>query len=408
MTARYLFRPRPLLRRPARLLGALGLLLVPLLGAGGVSAEGPGWRSASSWGPAHLAGVPFITATAAVLMDARSGQVIYADNPDLPWPPASTTKIMTALVAIETMPLDARIRISPRVARFRVGSAIGLPEGRRVPLHDLLYGLMLQSGNDAALAVAEGVGGTVDAFVARMNDEAHRLGATRTHFTSPHGLFDPDHYSTAYDLALLTRVAMQNPTFREIVRTRRWTWTLPGGGRRFLWNHNRLLARYPGADGVKTGYIHQSGQTLVASAVHQGWRLIAVLLHARDLWGDASRLLSYGFTRYRSVELARAGEELATIEVAGADRPVVGIVPEPVYGALAPGEEAERRISLLPHLAVPIRQGERIGEVAFYASGRLMESAPLVAAQDVGSQAGLHWIVEWIGRVVHVRKPPGL
>jgi serine-type D-Ala-D-Ala carboxypeptidase (penicillin-binding protein 5/6) len=404
MTPQLFCHRRP--RRPARLLG-LGLLLAPLLVAGGVSAEGPR-LSLWSGGPGHPGGVPFVTATAAVLMDARSGEVLYERNSHLEWPPASTTKIMTALVAIEAAPLDTPILISPRVARFRIGSVVGLPEGRRIPLHDLLYGLMLQSGNDTALAIAEGVGGTVDGFVARMNDEARRLGAADTHFSSPHGLYAPDHYSTAYDLGLLTRVAMENPAFREIVRTRRWTWVLPGGARRFLWNHNRLLSRYQGADGVKTGYIHQAGMTLVASAVRDGWRLIAVLLHTRDLWGDASRLLSYGFDHYRSVELAPAGAELATVDVPGGDGPIPGVVAETVYGALAPGEVAAPRVTLLPRLTPPIRQGERIGDIAFYASGRLVASAPLVAARGIVPPPPLLGIVGWAERVVHVHAIPGL
>lgn len=403
MTIRSLFRRR---RRPAGLAG-LGLLLASLLLAGGVSAGGP-IRVVPSGGPAFPAGLPFITATAAVLMDARSGDILYDRDSHLEWPPASTTKIMTALVAIEAAPLDTPILISPRVARFRIGSVVGLPEGRRIPLHDLLYGLMLPSGNDVAMAIAEGVGGTVDAFVARMNDEARRLGAADTHFASPHGLYAPDNYSTAYDLALLARVAMENPVFREVVRTRRWTWVLPTGARRFLWNHNRLLSRYQGADGVKTGYIHQAGQILVASAVRNGWRLIAVLLHARDLWGDAARLLSYGFDHYRSVELAPAGEELATVDLPGADRPIVGVAPEPVYGALAPGEVAVRRVALFPLLALPIRQGERIGDVSFYASERLVGSAPLVAAQGIGPQPWPFGIAEGVGRMVHVPAMPGL
>ncbi len=408
MIIRPFFRHR-LRRRPA---AWLGLVLLPLVAwgpAAGASLQLLPARAPETPGPAR------VTATAAVLMDARTGQILYSRNPHLLWPPASTTKIMTALVALQAAPVDASIQISPEVARFRVGSVVGLPAGARIPLRDLLYGLMLQSGNDVALAIAEGVAGTVPAFVRRMNDEARQLGATQTHFTSPHGLFDADHYTTAYDLALITRAAMQNPTFREIVRTRRWTFTPPAGPSRALWNHNRLLSRYPGADGVKTGYVHQSGETLVASATRDGWRLIAVLLHSGDLWGDASRLLSYGFAHFHAVELARAGEELAAIEVPGADRLVQGIVPDDVYGALGPGEVPLRRVSLRPHLALPIRRGDQVGEVEFYASGaraygvantrlsqyvRLVRSAPLVAARGVASESNLERAIQWVGRMV--------
>jgi len=272
-----------------------------------------------------------VTATAALLMDAQTGQVLYSRNPHLVWPPASTTKVLTALVALRTTPLATPIRITPEVARFRVGSVVGLPAGAEISLHDLLYGLMLQSGNDVALAVAEGVSGTVPAFVARMNAAAQHLGARQTHFTSPHGLYDPNHYTTAYDLALITRVAMENPTFREIVRTERWTFRPPGGPARVLWNHNSLLKRYPGADGVKTGYVDMSGETLVASATRNGRRLIAVLLHSGDMWGDAERLLSYGFERERSTGLARPGQESS----GRVDGWVLGLAARPVDAALA-------------------------------------------------------------------------
>jgi len=285
MTSRRRSSPRP--GRPCASFWGSGLL-IPLLALGPAGAAAP---------PRHAPVEVDVTATAALLMDARTGQVLYDRNAHLTWSPASTTKIMTALVALDRTPLDALITISPAAAHFPEGAIVGLPAGARIPLRDLLYALLLSSGNDAAVAIAEGVAGTVPAFVDRMNAMAVQLGASQTHFTSPHGLYDREHYSTAYDLALITRVALQNPAFRQIVHTRVWTLAVPGRFPRRLINHNRLLARYPGADGVKTGYVHQSGQTLVASATHHGSRLIAVLLHSRSMYTDASRLLDYGFTR---------------------------------------------------------------------------------------------------------------
>ncbi|TMI89042.1 MAG: D-alanyl-D-alanine carboxypeptidase [Bacillati bacterium ANGP1] len=276
--------------------GLLALLvaLAPASAAAPVRSPSPQPPRASQAGPFRL------TATAAVLMDAESGQVLFGRNPSLVWPPASTTKIMTALVALERAHLDTPIGITSAAAGFRIGSVLGLPADAKVPLRDLLYAMMLSSANDVAVAVAQGVGGSVPAFAALMNERAAQLGATQTHFTSPHGLYDRDHFSTAYDLALITRAAMQNPTFREIVHTRRWMFSVPGRRPRWLINHNKLLAWYPGADGVKTGYVHQSGHTLVASATRNNLRLIAVLLNPRDLWGDAARLLDYGFTHFHA------------------------------------------------------------------------------------------------------------
>ena len=341
-----------------------------------------------------------VTSTAALLMDARTGEVLYSRNPHLIWPPASTTKVLTALVALQSAPLGATFTISPEVAQFRVGSVVGLPAGARISLHDLLYALMLQSGNDVALAIAEGVAGSVPAFVARMNEEAQRLGARQSHFTSPHGLYDPNHYTTAYDLALITRVAMQNPAFEEIVRTRTWMFRPPIGAARVLWNHNRLLSQYPGADGVKTGYVDMSGETLVASASRNGWRLIVVLLHSGDIWGDAERLLSYGFGHYRSVVLAKPGEEMAAIQLPRGDGLVLGVVKAPVYGVVSTGAEAPtRRVVVNRHLTLPIRRGARVGEVDFYEHGRLLQSAPLIAARSLSAQTDLERVVDWVGRV---------
>ncbi|HKV43244.1 MAG TPA: D-alanyl-D-alanine carboxypeptidase family protein [bacterium] len=392
----YWFRQAPKARARAWGWG----VLIPLL------AMVPTWAGVPArpyTGETHRAGAAApanVTATAAILVDARSGQVLYGRNPHLSWPPASTTKIMTALVALEHAHLDTMIEITPEVAHFREGSVVGLPEGARISLHDLLYALLLPSGNDVALAVAEGVAGSVPAFVDLMNDRAQELGARQTHFTSPHGLYDRDHYTTAYDLALIADAAMQNPVFREVVHTRRWTFSVPGHRSRWLFNHNRLLSRYPGADGVKTGYVHQSGQTLVASATRNGWRLIAVLLHSRDEWGDAARLLTYGFAHYHSTEVASVGEPLAVAQLSPGGALLTGVVPRPVYAALLPGEVVRRQVSLDSHVALPIRRRARVGEVDFYVSGRLLRSAPLVAAEDVTNPMGLPGLMGWFGRVV--------
>ncbi len=346
-----------------------------------------------------------VTATAALLVDAATGQVLYERNAHLPWPPASTTKIVTALVALERARLDTPIEVSRSVARFREGSTVGLPEHARISLRDLLYALMLPSGNDVALAIAEGVGGSVPAFVDLMNVKAMALGATQTHFTAPHGLYGREHYSTAYDLSLMARAAMRYPTFREIVHTRSWVFAVPGRPARRLYNHNRFLSRYPGADGIKTGYVHESGQTLVASATRDGWRLIAVLLHSGDLYGDAARLLSFGFARYRPALLASQGDSLTALNLPGADSRVVGTVVEPVYADVTAADVVQRRIAFDDDLPLPIRRGTRIGEVRFYASGQLLQTAPLVSASDVHRRVQAFGFLSWISSVAMRYQP---
>ena len=399
MTVRRFFR-HPRFRRLAGVLA--GLLALPLSGGGasaGALVRPWLYRQYRSERPAT---VPVrVTATAAIVMDARSGQVLYSRNAHLIWPPASTTKILTALVALHRASPDAPITISRAVSRFRVGSVVGLPAGAVIPLHDLLYALLLPSGNDAALAIAEGVAGTVSAFVAQMNDEARRLGARQTNFTSPHGLYDPNHYTTVYDLALIARAAMQDETFRDIVRTERWTFRPPGARARVLTNHNRMLWWYPGADGVKTGYVNMSGETLVESATRNGWRLIVVEFHSRDMWGDASRLLTYGFDHYRAVEVARAGEEMAAVQLPGTRAVLVGAVPNAVYADVSGTEAPSRRVVIDPRLALPVRRGERLGTVDFYESGQLVQSAPIVATSGVAANTNpVARIIGWFERMV--------
>ena len=344
---------------------------------------------------------PVVGANEAVLLNPATDTIYLADNADEEMAMASTTKIMTALVAVESTPPSTLITISPYAANFRDGSVVGLPEGARIPLQDLLYALLLPSGNDVAIAIAEGTAGTVSAFVARMNDEARRLGATQTHFGSPHGLYTPDNYTTAYDLTVITRAALRNPTIAEIVRTRRWTFRIPGYRARILLNHNKLLSRFPGADGVKTGYVGESGLTLVASATRDGRRLIAVLMHTHDMWGDSARLLSYGFAHYRPKTLARAGESLAVVEVPAANQTVVGTVPDDVTVDTTPGEAVVRSVTLADGMSVPVHRGERIGEVAFSAGGRVVQISPLVAAADVlAGPSRVERVMSWIGLTV--------
>jgi D-alanyl-D-alanine carboxypeptidase (penicillin-binding protein 5/6) len=236
-----------------------------------------------------------VGARAAILVDSGSGTVLWARRPHLRLPIASTTKIMTAIVALERLrPRQVIVvgRTVPRAQPFKEG----LRAGERVPAWKLFYGLMLFSGNDDAVALAIAAGGTEAHFVALMNEKARLLGLRDTHFRSPSGIVDRGSYSTAWDLAALSRYAMRDPRFRTIVRTRvkRVSWAPPTYAKIYV-NHNRLLGSYPGADGIKTGWTSLAGHCLVASATRHGVRLIAVVLDSPDADGDARRLLDYGF-----------------------------------------------------------------------------------------------------------------
>lgn len=251
-----------------------------------VSARGPVPRTGLS---------PPIGAAAAILVDGTTGRVLWAKREHVRMAIASTTKIMTAALAMERLAPRDIVTIHPSVPRtapFREG----LRAGERVPAWKLFYGLLLYSGNDDALALAIGAAGSRANFLALMNERARELGLRNTHFTSPSGVIDRGNFSTAWDLAVMTRYAMQNPRFRIVVRTRikRVGWPAPTYGKVYV-NKNHLLGSYAGADGVKTGWTTIASHCLVASARRNGVRLIAIVLHADDAYGDVRRLLDYGF-----------------------------------------------------------------------------------------------------------------
>jgi D-alanyl-D-alanine carboxypeptidase (penicillin-binding protein 5/6) len=264
--------------------GLAALVAVVSLGAAPVLRQGSGPSAP-----------PAVDAAAVVLADARSGAVLYARNPHRRLPPASTTKMMTAILAVEALPLDALVRISARAAAERSGAAIGLQSGERWKVEDLLHAMLMQSANDAAVALAEAVSGSVEAFAARMNARARALGARDTHFVTPNGRHHPEHLSSAHDLVLIARAALASPTVARIVTLRTWQLVRPNTPPRMLINTNRLLWQVRGADGVKTGWIAESGRCVVGSATRGGRRLIVVLLNAPQLFTDAGRLLEYGF-----------------------------------------------------------------------------------------------------------------
>jgi len=242
-----------------------------------------------------------VRAAAAILMDGETGDVLFERNPDERLPPASITKILTALVILERGQPTDTVLVSPEAARVG-GHRLGLRPGQRVLLEDLLAAILIRSANDAAWAAAEHVGQGLPGFVTLMNAKAEALGMRHSQFVNPHGLDEPDHFTTARDLALLTRAALDHPDFARLVRTREATVRIWNPGRRSLIsrtrvvvNHNRLLGRLEGADGVKTGYTDAAGRCLVASASRGGQRMIAVLLNDPQRWTDATTLLEFGF-----------------------------------------------------------------------------------------------------------------
>ena len=319
-----------------------------------------------------------ISAEKAMVLDAVSGRVIYEKNADSQSLIASTTKIMTALVVCEQCNVLDRMRI-PKEAVGIEGSSMYLKEGEVLTLQELLYGLMLRSGNDAAVALAIYCGGTVEGFAELMNDKARILGMKDSYFVNPNGLDAPGHYSTARDLAILAAYAMDNPIFCQTVSTKNVK-----VGERYLTNHNKLLWRFEGADGIKTGYTRAAGRILVSSATRQGRRLIAVTINAPDDWNDHEKLLEDGFCRYQVKPIVSKGDVLGTVQIAGGQAGTVEILAAEDFDyALTDEEVPEIRLGGQGFVYAPVVAGSDAGFAHVCIDGKSIGKLPLVYGETV-------------------------
>lgn len=317
------------------------------------------------------------SATSAVLMDVDSGRVLYAQNENAKMLIASTTKIMTALVALENGDLNSNVKVTAEAANTE-GSSMYLKAGEKLTLETLLYGLMLCSGNDAAVAVAQGVAGSTDKFVKLMNQKAKELGMAHTSFANPNGLDDEKHYSTAKDMAVLACAAMNNETFARIVSTR----TVTVGGRT-LTNHNKLLSYVDGCIGLKTGYTKAAGRTLVSCAQRNGQRLVAVTLQDGNDWADHAALYDYGFSAYPAQQAMTIGETVGTLAVTGGLSSSVPLVAADSFSwPLAQGEKLEVRFELPESLRAPVAAGTSAGQAVFSLSGKEVGRVELLCGSD--------------------------
>ena len=319
-----------------------------------------------------------VSARHAYVLDAVSGRVIYEKSADAQSLIASTTKIMTALIVCEQCNVLDRMRI-PKEAVGIEGSSMYLREGEVLTLQELLYGLMLSSGNDAAVALAIYCGGTVEGFVGLMNDKARILGLRDTHFENPNGLDAPGHYSTARDLAVLAAYAMENPIFYKTVSAKSVKI-----GERYLTNHNKLLWRVDGADGVKTGFTKAAGRILVSSASRQGRRLIAVTIDDPDDWTDHAGLLEGGFSRYSVQQIVKAGDKVGELEVAGGEACRVSMIAAGDFSyALAEGEQTQLALPGPGFVYAPAVEGADAGFVYVLMGGKAVGKVPVVYGETV-------------------------
>ncbi|MFY9114360.1 MAG: D-alanyl-D-alanine carboxypeptidase family protein [Dethiobacteria bacterium] len=329
---------------------------------------------------------PAVSAESAVVIDHRTGRILYSKGMHQKGFIASTTKIMTAIIAIEEGRLNEVVTVSERAASTG-GSSIWLEAGERKTLEELLYGLMLRSGNDAAIAIAEHIGGTVEEFVALMNEKACEIGATNTVFKNPHGLHHEQHYSTAYDLSLIASYAMENETFRHIVGAPRAIISWPEHEwDRILHNQNRLLRLYEGADGIKTGWTTPAGRCFAGSASREGQRLITVVLNAPDMWEDVQLLLDYGFTAYKEEILIAAGQIIKMVQVEkGVQQQGTATADSNFYYPLAADELSDVRYKfhLREPYRAPLKEGQKIGTLEIQFQDEIIGSVDLVAGEGV-------------------------
>ena len=324
---------------------------------------------------------PEVSARSAILVDALSGRVLFEKDADSKSLIASTTKIMTGLLTAEEGELDRTIQIPPEAVGIE-GSSLYLQTGEELTLEELLFGMMLRSGNDAAVALAIAVSGSVEAFVARMNEKAQTLGLQSTHFANPNGLDDDGNYSTARDLAKLACSAMENETFRQVVSTKNYTF-----GSRSIANHNKLLWRYDGAVGIKTGFTKAAGRILVSAAERDGRRLVAVTINAPYDWSDHAAMLDYVFEAYRPAPLLEGGELLGAVPVVGGTTVVVQCqVGEDFSYPMLPEETAEIRLILPKFTFAPVEVGETAGAAQALVNGQVVGEAELIWAGSAAQQ----------------------
>lgn len=327
------------------------------------------------------------SAAAACVLEMETGRVLFSYNMYERLPMASTTKVMTALLAIENGNPEDEVTCSENA--FGVpGTSIYLALGETLTLEEMLLGLMLASGNDAAVAISEHIGGTTEDFVAMMNERAKQIGATQTHFANPHGLPDDNHYTTAYDLARIAREAMGNAAFRQLVSTQHAS--IPWEGRdydRQLNNKNRLLSSYPGATGIKTGYTSRAGRCLVFGASRDGMELVGVVLGCSDWFDEAERLLDACFHTYGMTRVLGLTESAGHIAVEGGKQEWVDMcLMSALSVPLSEGESAQVVLDVPSSIQAPVYPGMHLGTARLVVAGQTYASSEVVASERVDSR----------------------
>lgn len=350
---------------------------------------------------------PKIDAESSILIDAKTGTILYEKNSHSRSAPASTTKVLTAIIAIESGHLDDEVTVSLRAAGT-AGSSMHLSPGQRLSLRELVTGLLLRSGNDAAIAIAEHLAGSVENFVSIMNHKAELLGALDSHFVNPHGLTATSHYSTAFDLAWITRYALTNPIFATIVNTQETNidW-LDRRGKEHdqnLRNTNKLLWLLEEVDGVKTGTTNQAGPCLISSATRGNQQLIAVVLHDHSRWNDSMRLLNFGFATYKLYEYANKDDILCSIPIENGLSSMVDAVVHSQASLVVKDTDYDYitvTVDLPEKIKAPVYQGQKIGELVFCVGQQAVKTVDITAGQTIDEHTNTRTFLHYLLHTFH-------
>lgn len=331
-------------------------------------------------------GAPVIDALGAVLMDVDTGRVLYEKNPHQRLPNASTTKIMTAILLIEHCKMTDIIEASENACTTPYTSLHLMP-GETITAKDLLTGMLVRSANDASVAAAEHIAGSTENFAVVMNHKAASLGCTDTNFVTPNGLHDPDHYSSAYDLCLMTRYALRFKAFNEAIKTRKYFLDSRSLNKEDLcvYTHSKFLRSYPGADGVKSGYTKQSKTCYVGSATRDGWRLVSAVLGSPNANAATAALMDYGFDNFERVQVVRANQKYGDAKVTGGRRSSVSALATKSLSipVAKKGSKVTTRLRF-SSIEAPIEKGQRVGKIVALVDGREVASVGLKAGEEMG------------------------
>lgn len=346
--------------------------------------------------------LPKLTARSAVVMDAATGMILYERDMNTRRYPASTTKMMTLIIALENGKLDDVVTISKNAAGIE-GSTLWLEAGDHIKMRELLMGMMMHSGNDATVAVAEHIAGSVPAFAKIMTEKAHELGARDTNFVNANGLPDDNHYTTAHDLALIASYGYTLPEFESFVSQQEVSYDWVKDETHRLRNENQMLWLYRGANGIKTGYTEKAGRCLVSGARRDGLQLVSVVLDSVYMWNDSIALLDYGFSQITPVKLVKKGENVGDVKISAAAKNNLAVAADSdfiVPRKIGEHPKIEKKIEPKENLAAPIKKGDVVGKLACYYDGKRMGAIDIVAAENVGQGSLFMRLKAWIANLM--------